>query len=441
MIEFASLLLGLLSGPIRVELAVDPTVAAVVLELDGERAAELAAPPWQAELSLDDRLRPRRLAAVALDAHGREIDRVTRLLNLDRPPGEVDYVLHRNSSGWVTMLSLAWKPRAGDSPRRTAVALDGRQIGIDDPQRIFPPPLDPARLHILEAVAEYGDGLVTRDRIGVGGPVLGDGSARLTPVMATLGETSREPQAAGVSARRVDSGQPVRVVGVERGEAEIVFVRDGDVARVVARLGPSRPTSGALSGARDAQAARVLHAVPFADDEWVRILHPPRSMRRAGAIEAHRVAVPLVSDHPGRFGLFWQLKNVDEGQGETTPVPLADAVAVAGDRAASAGRRRAVVLLLTADSRDEGSLLDPERARAYLAELGVPLEVWILGRGGAPPTAWGSAVGVRGLPGLEKAMVRLRARLETQRIIWVDGIHLPGEIEIEIGPSAQRADP
>lgn len=433
MIEFVSILLALAVGPIEVEVAVDETVVSVVLELDGEEVAVLSGPPWKTEIDLGDRLRPRRLTARALDTEGREMDRATRQLNVYRPPSEVDYVLHRNKSGWVTMISLSWAPRAGVRARRSAVSVDGRPVDFEDPTQIYPPPLDPERLHIVEAVVEYSDGVVARDLIGMGGPVLGDGSARLTAIPVEAGDAAVEPTTETVSARST-GGEPVRVVGVEPGDAEIVFVRDVEAASAVERIGPGGADMGALSGARDAQAARVIHSVPLASDEWVRVLDPGAVVRRGSSLDQHRIAVPLVNDREGDFGLFWHLKTHESADSERTGAWLSDAVAIAGSRAAFGGRRRATVLLLAADSADGGSLVDVDGARGYLAAQRVPLYVWYLGKPAKAPQNWGPTVAVRSIPALEQALDSLRASLSRQRIAWVEGVHLPGEIEVEISP-------
>jgi len=229
----------------------------------------------------------------------------------------------------------------------------------------------------------------------------------------------------------------VRVLGIERGDAEIVFVRDASAASAVERIAPGRGSMGALSGARDAQAARAIHAVPILADEWVRLLHPGAPVRRGRVLDAQRASVPVVSDLEGDFGLAWHLKNLEGLDYELAGRWLSDAVAIAGGRAAYGSRRRATVLLLAGDSVDEGSLLDPDEARGYLKALGVPLHVWYLGKPAKAPDGWGATVGVRGVPAMEQALAALRATLERQRIAWVEGVHLPGEIEVELVESAK----
>ena len=120
---------------------------------------------------------------------------------------------------------------------------------------------------------------------------------------------------------------------------------------------------------------------------------------------------------------------------------FADAVAVAGLEAFASGMRRAV-LLVTAGSRDE-SALTPEMVERYLDDLGVPLFVWDFGK---PSVGWSqarflehegpsyerlvAAVGPDGdsLDPLRPVFTELRNHLESQRILWVDGAVLPGDV-------------
>jgi hypothetical protein len=330
------------------------------------------------------------------------------------------------------MISLSWPSRAGAGVRRSAVSVDGRAVAFEDPSEIYPPAMAPGLFQVVEVVAEYANGGVARDQIGVGGPVLGETSAPVTAVPFMVSDPEAEPTAGGVAARASGSDEPVRVLGVERGDAEIVFVRDASAASAVERIAPGRGSMGALSGARDAQAARAIHAVPILADEWVRVLHPGAPVRRGRVLDAQLASVPLVSDLEGNFGLAWHLKNLDGLDYELAGRWLSDAVAIAGGRAAYGSRRRATVLLLAGDSVDEGSLLDPARAREYLEALGVPLHAWYLGKPAKAPDGWGATVGVRGVPAMEQALAGLRAALERQRIAWVEGVHLPGEIEVEL---------
>lgn len=430
MVEFISLFAGLLIGTTQVELTVAGEVAAVVLELDGAEVIRVTGQPWEASLDFGDELRPRRLTATAFDAAGAELDRTTRLINVYRPPAGVDYVLHRNSKGWLTKIELDWRGRGDARPGRFAVSVDGRAVEATDARDVWLPPLDPGVFHVIEIVVEYSDGLIALDRIGFGGEVLEADSARITPVIIDH-SGDHSPALGSIRAQSQHRGEPVRVVGLERGDAEIVFVRDASAARAVAGLGPARQVSGALAGARDAQAARLIHAVPFEDDEWARLLDPSAASAPPERLDLIRLQVPLVSDHEGKFGLFWNLKQFEETVA-AAGAWISDGVALAGARLANAPRRRAVVLVLGARSVDAASVLEAEEATSYLDAVGVPFRIWYLGKAEKAPLDWGKSVGVKGMRGLEEAFDGVRELLARQRIAWVEGVHLPAEIAIEL---------
>jgi hypothetical protein len=127
-------------------------------------------------------------------------------------------------------------------------------------------------------------------------------------------------------------------------------------------------------------------------------------------------------------GLGWLLSNVKLG-GEVEP-RLADAVAVAGLQAATEHRRRAVLLVLGRDAAD-ASRYDPATVRRYLAALSVPLFVWSLEGPDTPAAkAWGGAEDVSNVRRLYAAVDRLTEELESQRIVWVEGRHLPQTIAL-----------
>jgi hypothetical protein len=118
------------------------------------------------------------------------------------------------------------------------------------------------------------------------------------------------------------------------------------------------------------------------------------------------------------------------------PLMLSDAVAVAGLRAAEGNGRRAVILLL-GEQREDGSRFSVEAARRYLSALKVPLFVWDLsGSAGEVPPGWGDPRPVDTVDDLARAVRRVRFQLDEQRIVWINGRHLPQDIEL--GPRAQR---
>ncbi len=73
--------------------------------------------------------------------------------------------------------------------------------------------------------------------------------------------------------------------------------------------------------------------------------------------------------------------------------------------------------------------------RRYLRALGVPLYVWVVGakKGAALYPEWGEVRAVRSLRDLRRAVRDLEADLKRQKILWVDGRHLPQSLEIAAG--------
>jgi hypothetical protein len=109
-------------------------------------------------------------------------------------------------------------------------------------------------------------------------------------------------------------------------------------------------------------------------------------------------------------------------------------VAVAGLQAADENDRRAVVLVLGGESQD-ASRYDVATVRRYLAAIRVPLFVWSLYGAKTPAAvAWsggeGKAEDVSSLSRLADAVDRLKGELADQRVVWLDGHHLPQSIAL-----------
>lgn len=109
----------------------------------------------------------------------------------------------------------------------------------------------------------------------------------------------------------------------------------------------------------------------------------------------------------------------------------ADAVAVAGIQAYAGYTRRAVVLAL-GGRIDDASRSPATVVREYLQKIHVPLFVWSLDPRTAERVAarWGETEDVSSYPKLKVAFERLRARLDEQQMVWLDGRHLPQEIAL-----------
>ena len=108
---------------------------------------------------------------------------------------------------------------------------------------------------------------------------------------------------------------------------------------------------------------------------------------------------PRSEEHPpSHGGVLWLLNEARVPRFELAEQRLVDAVAVAGMTATLRSRRRAVVLVLSERPTDS-SRLRPSVARHYLAQLGVPLFVWVVGDVSDPMReTWGSVRSVETVP-------------------------------------------
>src|SRR5581483_6555643 len=135
LIAFASLFLGLVLGPQRVELVVEGAPAAIVVTLDGHEMARLTHAPWVARVDLGDRLAPHLLAATALDAHGAVLDETRQLLNLPREPAEAALVLEGGGPIDRGLFAgqkarLVWHHLAYNAAQTVNVTFDGAPLAL-----------------------------------------------------------------------------------------------------------------------------------------------------------------------------------------------------------------------------------------------------------------------------------------------------------------------
>ena len=103
-------------------------------------------------------------------------------------------------------------------------------------------------------------------------------------------------------------------------------------------------------------------------------------------------------------------------------------------------RRRAVVLVLTERPADS-SRLHPSNVRRYLEQIGVPLFVWIVGDVSEPMRqVWGDGVqSIDARHRLTRAVRELSDAVDGQRIVWLEGRHLPQEIVVTGQARVRRA--
>lgn len=459
MIEFVTLLVGLVAGPQVVDLSVGGGVAEVRLLLDGEPIAGDESAPWQLEFDLGTSLHPRLLEAVALDDVGQEVGRAVQHLNVPRPPAEVRIALERGKDGTARTALLTWESSIRSYPRATRAWFDGEELDTSDPRRIALPAHDEKNLHLLQVELEFTSDVIAQAQTVIGGLYLDQAQVDLTafPVLAR-GKTKKAKPiemagwfSVGVPGSEATEQAAVRVVGYEKGGLDLVLVRGPGVGQSVLQLegtfSQGLSSGGAASGAASpgiegsgpgvmssvanvgaaSNAERLQRIMALDKGQRLRIL-APRARTQAGQTVAMEVFAlsPEITREQG--GLYWALQQTVVLPGLSPSLRLADAVAVAGLQAANGHRRRSVLLVLSETGSDE-SRHSASTVRAYLASIQVPLYVWRIGdEAGDHWEEWGPGENVSDFRNLQNAARRLAGSLDRQRIVWLEGLHLPNAI-------------
>jgi hypothetical protein len=237
------------------------------------------------------------------------------------------------------------------------------------------------------------------------------------------------------------------VHGVEKGPAEVIFVRDPIVQAQLERL--SELTVGLAVGARTggaadtaiARARQRSHGRPEAErlrylawlgkDVYLQFLAPGAAPLLGDDLTPEMF--PHSPDYGADEGGFLRISQQPTELG--FPMHFNDAVAIAGMAAHGTHRRRAVVALL-GDAPGDRSQYGAEAVSAYLRQLHVPFAVWGFSDNSAR-SAWPEVRFVGLKPDASKvpepfkeALADLRRTLRHQRIVWLEGRHLPQTIEL-----------
>ena len=425
MISFASLFVGLVLGLVDVQLLAGEGVDRVGLFLDGRPVAELRE-PFETSLDLGCEPAPHELVAVAYDAHGTELDRARQWINRPRAAAEASLVLEEGHGGRGRVARLTWRALVGETPDSVAVSLDGVPVPVSDPSRIELPPFEPSRVHVLRVVLDFGKGVSAATELVFGGSAKAGAQTELTAVAVALEKGATLPEAGDLAGWFEGDGSLLDVAAVESGGADVVFVAEGSAGQELRR---------GLEATTYSRRRQPIVRQPLAGrdpDEDVRLcfLWPvARTTPQAGMV---------ANVYPMTRWFSRGRLSVDRIVGEKLDWPswdrevqrIADAVAVAGLTAARDGRRRAVVLLLGPGAKD-GSRLSPDETARFLARLGVPLHVWSIGGRRSPEAVrWGDGKAVLVDRGIGRELEKLLELLDRQRVVWVEGAHLPQVVSL-----------
>jgi len=417
-IVFLTLYLGLISGRQPVELQVGSDVKSVRILLDGKESALLKAPPWSAIVDLGTELQPHGLVAIGYDRDGDEIARTSQTINLPRPSAELTIALQSDDKGTPTGATLRWEQVYAAKPARATISVDGAKLRVDEQFHARLPKLDPNHPHVIEAELRFADGVVARRELVIAGGPVGDSiSTELTPV-AFSGKPSRATLDGCLSV----NGNTVQTRAIETPDAQVLVVRDPDVAGFLRELDPAHRLGITL---RELQYMR--YRLPLDAGTKMSYTWPVATrFEAAGHIPSNvfqRSAI-VPSNEAGMLGFLMLSYGEATGQRWASQpngnLRFADAVAVAGLNASNGAHRRAVVLVLSQAA--DRSTMEPASVRRYLEAIGVPLFVWSLS-GPRPDLAksWGEVDDVSSMKLISAAVLRLRASLASQHVVWVAG--------------------
>jgi hypothetical protein len=425
-VEFVTLFVGLVVGTHQVEVETSETTAVVEIRVDGERLAEITGPPWVAAVDLGLDPRPAAIEAVALDATGRVLGRDRSWLNLPGARADAEIIAMREPDGEITAARLTWSSPEFDRPRRVRVELDGRPLDVEPSEIIDLAGVPDRRVHVLTAEFRFSPEVVITRELVFGPDFEGSHDSGLTAVPVVLEALDELPSAEAMTGWFRSGDEMLRVAAVERPDGRVLIVRDPTTVHRLAEMAPEieRRHKRARSSER---AARSLDT--FGADVELVVMSPETVGPQTSSGNALLFPISL-RPAPGEDGLVAATAGRRAGSQLGGPLMLSDAVAVAGMRAAEGNRPRAVIVLLGA-AREDGSRFAPSAARSYLDDLRVPLHVWDLsGPVSAPPGGWGEARPVDTVDDLVRSVRRVRYELTEQRIVWLNGRHLPQTIEL-----------
>ena len=389
---FITLFLGLVSGKQMVQLHADAAVKSIRILLAGQEVARLTQPPWRQEIDLGPELVPRELAAIGYDDKGEEIGRATQVLNLPRPPAEVELVRQGD------FVQLRWSNVEYKPPRSAKVTFDGALLRVDPEFRVELPKTDDTRPHVIDVEMRFDDGVIARREAVIEGNVFSDtAETQLTPIV--LRETSRRHPTT------YDGCFSLPVAAIDKDDAHVILVKDPDGNDLVWAV-----------GAWNMNIRREWDRWVRLDDDTTEEVLWPFTQRFA---DASNRQVSQLFEHTDNVKLgMIRLLAAASRPGLGKKMMFADAVAVAGLRALLGGRRRAVVFVLSEGPDSSGN--DPLAVRHYLDAVGVPFFVWSTTEP-SPGAAerWGPVELISNIDQLRHAVAKLKQTLAAQRVAWV----------------------
>lgn len=423
MLEFVTLLLGLVTGLQPVELVTQGAVDAIELRLGDRLVYRLEDAPWVVEVDFGPHLVPHRLTATAFDATGREIDSTYQIVNYSRSSFEAAIVLEGAGMGPARSGQVLWEGALDIPPRNVELRFDNQMLPVDQAGRFELPEYDAQSLHTLEAAVTFVDHSTDLASLTLGGEYADQTSTTLTavPVRSAVGSPWPRTEVDGWLEK---DRQPLEVFTTSSPSGLLVVLRDSRLE------GPTRSILPPRSG---------LHLSAGEDLDLL-------------TYQVMAIGAPPLRDHPGTFRLThplpvdtrYGLRPVLLHEGRLVPrrgigsqklakkeQKLWDSLAVAGLNATRRNTPRLVVLMISDRLVNDTSQLSVHQALEYLATIHVPILIW------APDAKALRTFGIPeanhsflGIPGMDDLVGEVCRRLNSQTIVWVQGEFLPTEVSL-----------
>jgi len=430
LIGFASLFLGLTSGPQPIEFVVHEPVVEVRVVLDGSEVGRLDGSPWETLVDFGEALVPHRLDIEGLDSGGQPIATATQWVNLPREQAEIEVAIVTDQRGRGVGATLAYRAVRPVPPESLRVTLDGAELTVTDPHHLAFPPVSLDEPHVLRADVTFPGELSASTTEVFGGTYVDTTEAELTAVPLIRAQHRRLPNPRQLSSTLTLAGAVVPVMATERPAPRIVLVVDeralGAIRDIV--LPPEDPQEARFFVRREKIWATRLRAGVHAGRAELDVVDAVPDQSREDRILTQNTFTC-------RSYAKFDLDDLTVFLAQTPPRPIAPesqwlqaATASAGLAAARGNVPRVVVLILGAADVDDGDY-SPAAVRSFLEYLNVPLRVWspfpeVAGQ----KSPWGPVRDISSIRAFVEASADAVEDAEEQFIAWVDGEHLPQSI-------------
>ena len=394
--------IGLVVGEHEFEVDLGPTREPAVLLLDGQTVCSLGGDIDHCTVDLGSDPKVRLVELVRYNTAGVVTARDHRWVNRPGQEAELTFQFTPRDPTGVCRGRVVWLHPEKLSPSLLLIQHDGRSLRIGDDGRSFAYPCpDPAVPNLLTASAIFPDGR-RAEVVSLTGGYGGHEGVAMTavPLVDTDPEETDCPDLTSIPDTTAES--------VEASGFEIVFVLD-----------PNAGYRGLLSSAGSRYKAnsswrRADASLWDADRMWIVMPDSILSRMDAYGSNSEKGSRSTSGKMEWLTHLFSAANVPFRGD-----LHLADAVAASGLVAAAGPRRRAIVLILGNHADRDTSLFTPGQARAYLEEIGVPLQVLRIGT--ARDDGWPGGDRVLTIRDLAEALERLKGRIDRQCVAWFRG--------------------